>query len=181
MEIKKLAKNTLNFAINRIIQIIGISIIIIGLLLLISLLSYSPEDPNFIFPENSTIQNILGFHGSFISDIFFQSFGLITLLIPFSFTFTGLNIFLSKKILLIIESLFFVILYSLLGSLFFSKFYPDAFKLYINGNGGFVGSFLDKTFLNSLIDLNIQLSYYLLIIIIITLFLISTQFKILSF
>ena len=181
MEIKKLAKNTLNFAINRIIQIIGISIIIIGLLLLISLLSYSPEDPNFIFPENSTIQNILGFHGSFISDIFFQSFGLITLLIPFSFTFTGLNIFLSKKILLIIESLFFVILYSLLGSLFFSKFYPDAFKLYINGNGGFVGSFLDKTFLNSLINLNIQLSYYLLIIIIITLFLISVQFKIRSF
>ena len=59
MEIKKLAKNTFNFAINRIIQIIGMVVIIIGLLLLISLLSYSPEDPNFIFPENVIIQNIL--------------------------------------------------------------------------------------------------------------------------
>ena len=181
MEIKKLAKNTFNFAINRIIQIIGIAIIIIGLLLLISLLSYSPEDPNFIFPENAKIQNILGFQGSFISDIFFQSFGLIALLIPFSFIFTGSNIFLNKKLLLIIECLFFTILYSLFGSLFFSNFYPNAFKLYINGNGGFIGKFLDSTFLNSLINLNTQISYYSLIVIIAILFMISIKFKINSF
>jgi S-DNA-T family DNA segregation ATPase FtsK/SpoIIIE len=178
MEIKKIAKNSLNFAINRFIQIVGISITISGLLLLISLLSYSPEDPNFIFPENVKIINILGFQGSFISDIFFQSFGLIALLIPFSFIFMGSNIFLSKKISLIIESLFFTILYSVFGSLFFSNFYPKAFKLYINGNGGFVGNFLDSTFLNSLINLNTQISYYLLIIIIIILFLTSIKFKI---
>jgi len=178
MEIKKIAKNTFNFAINRIIQIIGISITISGLLLLISLLSYYPEDPNFIFPENAAIQNILGFQGSFISDIFFQSFGLIALLIPFSFIFTGFNIFLSKKLLLIIESLFFTVLYSLFGSLFFFNFYPNAFKLYINGNGGFIGVFLDSTFLNSLINFSNQISYYLLIIIIIILFLLSIKFKI---
>jgi len=178
MEIKKIAKNSLNFAINRFIQIVGISITISGLLLLISLLSYSPEDPNFIFPENVKIINILGFQGSFISDIFFQSFGLIALLIPFSFIFMGSNIFLSKKISLIIESLFFTILYSVFGSLFFSNFYPKAFKLYINGNGGFVGNFLDSSFLNSLINLNTQISYYLLIIIIIILFLTSIKFKI---
>jgi len=178
MEIKKIAKNTFNFAINRIIQIIGISVTISGLLLLISLLSYYPEDPNFIFPENAAIQNILGFQGSFISDIFFQSFGLIALLIPFSFIFTGFNIFLSKKLLLIIESLFFTVLYSLFGSLFFFNFYPNAFKLYINGNGGFIGVFLDSTFLNSLINFSNQISYYLLIIIIIILFLLSIKFKI---
>ena len=181
MEIKKLAKNTFNFAINRIIQIIGMVVIIIGLLLLISLLSYSPEDPNFIFPENVIIQNILGFQGSFISDIFFQSFGLVSLFIPFSFIFTGINIFLSKKLILIVESLFFTSLYSLSGSLFFSNFYPDAFKLYINGNGGFVGKFLDSTFLNSLINLNTQISYYLLITITIIFFLMSVQFKMNSF
>jgi S-DNA-T family DNA segregation ATPase FtsK/SpoIIIE len=167
MEIKKIAKNSFNFAINRIIQIMGISISISGLLLLISLLSYSPEDPNFIFPDNTKIKNILGFQGSFISDIFFQSFGLISLLIPFSFIFTGSNIFFKKKLLLIIESLFFTIIYSLFGSLFFSYFYPNAFKLYINGNGGFIGKFLDSTFLNSLINFNTQISYYTLIVTII--------------
>ena len=181
MEIKKILNNTLNFSINRLIEIIGITITIIGLLLLISLLSYSPEDPNFIFPENTNIQNILGFHGSFISDLFFQSFGLIALLIPFSFIFIGSNIFLNKKILLIIENLFYTILYSLFGSLFFSNFYANSFKLYINGNGGFIGKYLESTFLNSLINLNSQISYYLLIVIITILFLISIQFKITFF
>ena len=181
MEIKKILNNTLNFSINRLIEIIGITITIIGLLLLISLLSYSPEDPNFIFPENTNIQNILGFHGSFISDLFFQSFGLIALLIPFSFIFIGSNIFLNKKILLIIENLFYTILYSLFGSLFFSNFYANSFKLYINGNGGFIGKYLESTFLNSLINLNSQISYYLLMVIITILFLISIQFKITFF
>ena len=181
MEIKKILNNTLNFSINRLIEIIGIAITIIGLLLLISLLSYSPEDPNFIFPENTNIKNILGFHGSFISDLFFQSFGLIALLIPFSFIFVGSNIFLNKKIFLIIENLFYTILYSLFGSLFFSNFYANSFKLYINGNGGFIGKYLESTFLNSLINLNSQISYYLLMVIITILFLISIQFKITFF
>jgi S-DNA-T family DNA segregation ATPase FtsK/SpoIIIE len=181
MEIKKLLKNTLNFGLNRFIEIIGIAIAIIGLLLLIALLSYSPEDPNFIFPENTNIQNILGFRGSFIADLFYQSFGVIALLIPFSFIFTGSNIFLNKKIFLIIESLFYTIVYSLFGSLFFSNFYVNTFKLYINGNGGFIGKYLETTFLNSLINLNVQISYYLLIIIIIILFLVSIQLKINSF
>ena len=132
MEIKKLVNNTLNFSINRLIEVIGITITIIGLLLLISLLSYSPDDPNFIFPKNTNIENILGFRGSFVSDLFFQSLGLITLLIPFSLIFIGSNIFFKKKILLIVESLFYTILYSLFGSLFFSSFYDNSFKLYIN-------------------------------------------------
>ena len=106
MEIKKLANNILNFGINRFIEIVGITISIIGVLLLVSLLSYSPEDPNFIFPENTNIKNILGFRGSFISDLFFQSFGLIALLVPFSFIFSGINIFLNKKVSIIIKTLF---------------------------------------------------------------------------
>ena len=97
------------------------------------------------------IKNILGFHGSFTADIFFQSFGLIALLIPFSLMVSAINIIINKKIFLIIESIFYTILYSLIGSLFFSFFYPIAFKLYINGNGGFVGKYLETTFLNSII------------------------------
>ena len=181
MEIKKLVNNTLSFITNRFIEIIGMGIVIIGILLFIALLSYSPEDPNFIFPENTDIKNILGFRGSFISDLFFQSFGFIALIIPFSFIFTGINIFFNKKILLIIESLFYTILYSLFGSLFFVYFYTDAFKLYINGNGGFVGQYLNSTFLNDLINLNTQISFFLLIIIVLILFLISVQFNINSF
>ena len=181
MEIKKFANNVLNFGINRIIDITGISIAVIGFLLVISLISFSPDDPNFIFPESVEIKNLLGVRGSFISDLFFQSFGLIALLIPFSFIFTGINIIISKNILLIIESIFYTILYSLVGSLFFTIFYPNAFTLYINGNGGFVGKYLETTFLNSIFNINSQISFYLFFFIFLLLFLISIKFKLNNF
>ena len=178
MEIKKIAHNALNFGIDRFIELLGLCIVIIGFLFLVSLISFSPDDPNFIFPQNTEIKNILGFHGSFTSDLFFQSFGLIALLIPFSIIFTGINIILKKKIFLMIESFFYTILYSLFGSLFLCTFYPNAFTLYINGNGGFIGNYLDSTFLSSIIGIHLQVSYYFLILIILIFFLISIQFKI---
>ncbi|MDC0617021.1 DNA translocase FtsK 4TM domain-containing protein, partial [Candidatus Pelagibacter ubique] len=145
MEFKKLANNTINFGINRIIETAGIAFVIIGLLLLVSLATFSPDDPNFIFPDNTEIKNLLGFNGSYTADLFFQTFGLISLLIPFTLIFSGINIVLNKKIFLIFESIFYSVLYSSFGSLFFSFFYPTAFNLYINGNGGFIGKYLETT------------------------------------
>ena len=124
---------------------------------------------------------MLGFNGSYTADLFFQTFGLIALLIPFTLIFSGINIVLNKKIFLIFESIFYSVLYSSFGSLFFSFFYPTAFNLYINGNGGFIGKYLETTFLTSLININSQISYYFLILIILILFLISIHFKIIYF
>jgi S-DNA-T family DNA segregation ATPase FtsK/SpoIIIE len=178
MEFKKLANNTINFGINRIIETAGIALVIIGLFLLVSLATFSPDDPNFIFPDNTEIENLLGFNGSYTADLFFQTFGLIALLIPFTLIFSGINIVLNKKIFLLFETIFYSVLYSLFGSLFFSFFYPTAFNLYINGNGGFIGKYLETTFLVSLININSQISYYFFILIIIILFLISIHFKV---
>ena len=181
MEFKKLANNTINFGINRIIETAGIALVMIGLFLLLSLATFSPDDPNFIFPDNTKIKNLLGFNGSYTADLFFQSFGLIALLIPFTLIFSGINIVLYKRIFLMLESIFYSVLYSSFGSLFFSFYYPAAFKLYINGNGGFIGKYLETTFLTSLININSQIFYYFLILFILILFLISIQFKINSF
>ena len=181
MKLKLLANKVISFSVNRVIEIIGVIILITGILLLASLITFSPDDPNFIFPNDTEIKNILGFRGSFTADIFFQSFGLIATLIPFSLMASGLNIIINKKIFLIIESFFYIILYSLIGSLFLSFFYPLAFKLYINGNGGFVGRYLETTFLNSMINSNPQIFYYILLLTILFLFLFSTQFKLNSF
>ena len=181
MEFKKLANNTINFTLNRIIEIVGIVILLTGIFLLTALLSFSPDDPNFIFPNNTEIKNLLGFQGSFTADLFFQSIGLISLLVPLSLIFCSINIILYKKIFLIIESIFYTIIYSLFGALFFTFFYPSAFKLYINGNGGFIGKYLETTFLNSLVSFNQQVSYYVLIILIFGLFLFSINFTIKSF
>jgi len=167
-----------NFCIKRIAELIGISLITISILLLISMMSYSPEDPNFIFPENTIIKNLMGSKGSYISDLFFQSFGLISILIPITYFFTGINILISKTFLIIIENTFFIILYIFIGCLFFTVFHEKSFWLTINGNNGFLGNLFEGNFLVNAINANEEFSYYLLIILILLIFLKSINFKI---
>ena len=177
MDIKKTANLLLNFTIKRLAEIFGIVIFIAGGMLLVALLTYSPEDPNFVFPDNTEIKNILGFQGSFISDLFLQSIGLIAYPLSFTFVITGINIFRVKDFFLILQNTFFVILYVVFGTLYLTYFYSNDFTLYINGNGGFVGNYLNQTFLNSLVKTNENISYYILILLIIFLFLISVNFN----
>ena len=102
MDIKKTANSFANFTIKRIAEIFGIVVFGAGVLLLLALLTYSPEDPNFIFPENTKIKNILGFQGSFISDVFFQSIGLVSYFFSFTLILSGINIIRNKEFFLII-------------------------------------------------------------------------------
>ena len=181
MEIKKIFKNISNFLIKRFIEFLGLFISILSILLLISLLSYSPEDPNFIFPDYSEIKNLLGFRGSFVSDLFLQSLGLISMLISITLFLTGINIIRTKNLTLILQNSFYFIVYSMFGTLFFAAYYPESFWLSINGNGGFIGKFLNETFLISIINLNEIISYYFLIFIITLIFLKSINFNIFWF
>ena len=178
MNIKNLMKKSLDFTIKRVAEIVGIIFILISVLLLISLLSYSSEDPNFIFTENTEIKNLLGYRGSYISDLFFQSVGLVSFLISFTIFFTGINLIKNKHFLVIIENIFFTILYSILGSLFLATFFADSFFLSINGNGGFVGIFFQNTFLTNLINLNKEISFFVLAILVLFIFLVSINFSI---
>jgi len=178
MDIKNFTYKILDFTIKRIAELSGISLIIISILLFISLISYSPEDPNFIFPENVEIKNILGFRGSFTADIFFQSIGLISILVSVTVFFTGINLIRSKKFIIIIENLFYLVLYILFGCLFYSTFYSESFWLSINGNGGFIGKFLKDSFLLTVIDINKNISYFVIIILTLVFFLFSINFKI---
>ena len=178
MNIKKTANLLLNFALNRLAEIFGILISSAGVMLFLALITYSPNDPNFIFPDNTKIENLMGFQGSFISDLFFQSVGLISFLIPFTLIFTGINILKTKDFFLFIENNFFTILYLIFGTLFFAHYYSDTYALYINGNSGFVGEYLNNTFLKSLILINDKIFFYILILIIIIFFLISINFSI---
>jgi S-DNA-T family DNA segregation ATPase FtsK/SpoIIIE len=177
MNIKKTANLLLNFAIKRLAEIFGILISLTGAMLFLALVTYSPNDPNFIFPQNTKIENLMGFQGSFISDLFFQSVGLIAYLIPFTYIITGINIFRSKDFFLFIENNFFTILYLIFGTLFFGYYYSDTYSLYINGNSGFVGEYVNKSFLKSVVSINDKIFFYILILITIILFLISINFS----
>ena len=177
MNIRNLINKTNIFLLKRLSELIGILLLGLSILLLASLVSYSPEDPNFIFPDNAEIKNLLGKKGSYISDMLYQSIGLTSLLLPFSFFFISLYIMIDKKILHFIESLFFIILYTITGTLFFTAFHTETYWLTINGNNGFVGNLFDDSFLINLINLNHQLSYLILIFLIIIFFLLSVNFK----
>ena len=166
------------FCKNRIAEFVGLFIISISIFLIISLATYSPEDPNFIFPESTVIENLMGSKGSFISDLLFQSFGLIAILIPFTFFFTGIKIFLSKKFLIIIENIFFTILYIIFGCLFFQAFSEKSYWLIINGNDGFVGNIFSDTFLLNFITKTEKFSFYVLIFLTSVLFLKSINFRV---
>ena len=181
MNIKKVLIVAYNFIIKKLIEIFGLIIVLFGILLLTALVSYSPNDPNFIFPQNTEITNFLGFKGSFTADLFFQSIGLISYLIPISLILTGINIFRYKDIFLLLQNFFYLILYSIISSLFFGYFYLDAFTLYIHGNGGFVGQYLNQTFLKTLIEDYENFSYYFLIASISFFFLLSINFNINNF
>ena len=178
MKFENFLTKTKDFLIKRITEFIGLLIIILSVSLLISLVSYSPNDPNFLIEKSVEVQNLMGFKGSMISDFLFQSIGLISYLIPVTLFFSGINIILKKNILIIIDNLFFCISYTIFGSLFFSYFKSQSFFLTVNGNGGFVGNFLSKSFIKSLIEINLTVSFYLLITGTFLIFLISTNFKI---
>jgi S-DNA-T family DNA segregation ATPase FtsK/SpoIIIE len=177
MNIKKTANLLLNFALKRLAEIFGALIALAGLMLFLALITYSPNDPNFIFPDNTKIENLMGFKGSFVSDLFFQSVGLIAYLVPFTLIFTGINILRTKDFFLFIENNFFTILYLIFGTLFFAYYYSDTYALYVNGTSGFVGEYLNNTFLKSLILINDNIFFYVLILIFFIFFLASINFN----
>ena len=170
-----------SFLSKRIIEIIGLLIVLLSIFLLLSLYTYTPEDPNFIFSENTKIHNLFGFYGSIISDLFLQSFGIISFLFCATVFFTGILIIRYKKLENILSNLFYSTIYIFSGSAATSIYKDDSFWLIINGNGGFVGRSI-KEFIyhyNERIDQNIV--FFILLGLTIIFFLFSIQFSIKSF
>ena len=177
MEIKNYLQKTLNFTVKRIFELFGMSLILLSFLIFLSLASYSPDDPNFIFKTETEFKNLMGKNGAFLSDFFLQAFGLISFLVPFTILLSGILTFKYKKIYIFLQSLFYIIVYILFGSLFLNYFYNYSYWLVVNGNGGFIGNFLSQTFFLNLINLNKEISYYTLIILTLFFFFLSTNLK----
>ena len=60
------------FIFNRLIEVFAIGLFLFAILLSMAVISYAPDDPNFIFPEGQKVKNLLGINGSIISDFFFN-------------------------------------------------------------------------------------------------------------
>jgi len=129
-----------NFLKKRTFELLGVSLISIGIALTLSFATYTPNDPTFIYGDkNFPIKNLLGYYGSSISDFLLQSFGLISFLLLVTFVSWGLNLILYKKLNKILLKFILVILYLLSGSIFLYMVFDNSFWLSDNGNSGFIG------------------------------------------
>ena len=132
---------------NKLIELSGILLILIGFFIFLSIASYSPSDPNFIYnPENIDIKNLGGFYGSVIADFLLQALGVISFFIVINLFNWGLAIIIQKKISNFIPKIFYTLVYILFGTAFISIFKNDSYWLIDNGNGGFVGQLIKENF-----------------------------------
>ena len=136
-----------NFSKNRLVEFSGALLVLSGIILLISILSYSPSDPNFIYaPENTEIKNFGGFYGSIIADFFLQSVGLISFLVILNLFNWGFKLIMNKKINNFVSKIFFTLIYIIFGTTFINIFNNDSFWLIDNGNSGFIGRIVKENF-----------------------------------
>ena len=63
-----------NFLRKRTYEFLGLILISLGIILTISIATYNPSDPSFIYSENiTTAGNTIGIYGSFAADFLLQS------------------------------------------------------------------------------------------------------------
>ena len=177
MDIRNSIEKIRDFALKRFIEFIGILILIFSILIFVTLISYSPNDPNFIYPNNQDINNILGVNGSIVADFLLQSIGLVSYFLPITLIFLSFAIIYKKNLIQIINCLFYIVCYSIIGTIFLTQFYKEAFILIINGNGGFVGDYFYNKIFFKIANLHSELSYYFQLLLFIVLFLLSINFK----
>ena len=66
----------------RLNEIVGFLLLSLGLVMLLSLVSYHTQDPSFDTAAASRPLNLVGYPGSYLSDLFFQMFGAAAFLFP---------------------------------------------------------------------------------------------------
>ena len=137
-----------NFIKKRTLEFAGLSLILLSILLFISLLTYSPDDPSFVYGEqNVTIKNFFGIYGSSVSDFLLQCFGMASFLILGTLISWGFTLIFKKELRNIIFKLFYLTLSLSFGCVFIYMTFNNSFWLIDNGNSGFIGQILyDNTY-----------------------------------
>ena len=174
-----LVNNLLNFIKNRSLELLGLALIASSILLSISFISYSPNDPSFVYGEsNNVVKNFLGIYGSTISDFLLQSFGLVSFLFLVTLLSWGFTLILNKNLNNLITKIFFVVLYLLFGSTFLYIFNNNSFWLVDNGNSGFVGQIFYNLIYNYFPIIESQYTSYGLIVLTIVFFILGSNINI---
>jgi len=157
----------INFIKIKLLQIISLLIVTIGVIFFISIVSYSAYELEFTFFSNSNFIEKIFKPFQYASDFFLQIFGIISILIPFNLCVWGSYFFFKKNIQNFLLKCIYLILYLILGGVFFSIISEKSFFLPDHGLGGFFGNFITSKFF--LKDNNFSM-YISLVLIALTIF-----------
>ena len=168
-----------NFLKKRTFELLGLILISSSVVLAISIFTYAPEDPSFIYGANNIeVKNFFGIYGSSIADFLLQSFGLVSFLLLANFLFWGFSLLIRKEIKQILLKLFFITIYLILGSIFIYLTFNNSFWLIDNGNSGFVGE-ISYNFISKLIPwVDNKYSLFVIFFLTIILFIFSSDLSI---
>ena len=88
----------ISFFKRKVLEIIGLILLIISLGIAMSIITFDMNDPSFSYLSDSTASNILGKYGAYISDLLIILFGASSILIFLIGFVWGLKLFIHKKI-----------------------------------------------------------------------------------
>jgi hypothetical protein len=81
----------------RLSELIGFLLVVAGLLVLLSLVSYRPRDPSFnTVGEGPNAANWVGLVGSYSADVLFQALGWVAYLLPLALFVVGVRLLLVR-------------------------------------------------------------------------------------
>ena len=82
----------------RMLESIGLILLIVSSAIALSIITFDANDPSFSYLTDSNINNLLGKHGAYTSDLLIKFFGASSILIFITGFVWGLKLFIHKKI-----------------------------------------------------------------------------------
>jgi DNA segregation ATPase FtsK/SpoIIIE, S-DNA-T family len=170
-----------NFIKKRTFELLGLLLISISLMMLVAFITYSPNDPSFVYNEQNTIiLNFFGIYGSIISDFLLQSFGILSFLILITLISWGVHLIKHKRIDSFVFKLLFLVLYLIFGCIYIYISFNHSWWLDPHGNSGFVGELLYNFISKNISYIESEYSSFFLIFITFVSFILSTGVNIKS-
>ena len=140
MQLNSLLDNIANFTKKRLIEFLGLILVLFFFIFTFTLVTYSPENTTLIYKaDGSNIDNNFFYYTNAIADFFLQSFGLMSFLIGICIFSWGINLIINKKIENILAKTFYLCASLFFGCLFIYSSFNNSFWLIDNGNSGFIG------------------------------------------
>jgi len=125
----------------RLIEALGVILLLFSLLYLYSIATYSPENATLITPGIESEQFLINYT-FYISDFLLQAFGLTCFLVFLNLFIWSWLIIINKNLPNLSFKLLFIIIYLCLFTFGIKILYNQNFWLPDNGNGGFLGAYL---------------------------------------